>query len=61
MYHLIYFLQEPGQEMREANEGAKSGTIAVGKPLTQTERIIVGTMAVGASVALIAWAFFTLA
>ena len=58
MYHFIYFLQEPGQEMRE---GVKNGTIPVGKPLTKTERIIVGVMAIGASAAAIVWAFSTLA
>ena len=60
MYHYIYFLQHPGDEMREANEAAKNSAAALGKPLTKTERIIVGTMAVGAAAALIVWAFATL-
>ena len=41
------------------SEGRLEG-VALGKPLTKTERIIVGTMAVGAAAALIVWAFATL-
>lgn len=53
MYHLIYFTQESGQEMREANEAARvraaNGESAPG--LTGQERITL--MVVGAAAAVV--------